>query len=110
MSDRVRFAPAQKAYYAAFKSINIKPDFLNSQIWDPAMIVLDAYRAAGPNATPAQLQDYIQHLHGWVGITGVYDFRDGSQRGVGIGTGIIARWDAQKNDFVAMTRLGGALK
>lgn len=101
---------AQNVYFGAFKAIGVKPDFLNSQIWDPAMIVLDAYRAIGPDATTEQLQAYIQHLHGWVGITGVYDFRDGSQRGVGIGTGIIARWDAQKNDFVAMTRLGGALK
>jgi len=98
---------AQTAYFNAFKAIGVKPDFLNSQIWDPAMIVLEAYRAIGPNATAAQLQEYIQHLHGWVGITGVYDFRDGSQRGVGIGTGVIAQWDAAKGDFVAVTRLGG---
>ena len=101
---------AQTAYFNAFKAIGVRPDFLNSQIWDPAMIVLDAYRALGPDASAAQFQRYFQQFHGWVGITGVYDFRDGSQRGVGVNAGIIARWDARKNDFVAITRLGGFAK
>jgi branched-chain amino acid transport system substrate-binding protein len=101
---------AQTAYFNAFKAVGLKADFLNSQIWDPAWIVIDAYRALGPDATAAQLQSYIQQLHGWVGITGVYDFRDGSQRGVGIGAGVIAQWDAAKGDFVAASALGGRPK
>ena len=101
---------AQNVYFNAFKAMGLKADFLNSQIWDPALIVIDAYRATGPDATAAQLQSYLQQLHGWVGITGVYDFRDGSQRGVGIGAGVIARWDAAKGNFVAVSALGGRPK
>jgi hypothetical protein len=98
---------AQRVYFAAFKAAGIQPDFQSALVWDPAMIVLDAYRALGVTATADQLQAYLQHLHSWIGISGVYDFRDGSQRGIGYRDGIIARWDPAKNDFVAVSRLGG---
>ncbi len=101
---------AQTAFFNAFKGVGVKPDFLNSGIWDPVMIILDAYRVLGPAATADQLQRYIQELHGWVGITGIYDFRDKSQRGIGINAGIVVKWDPDKNDFVAVTRLGGHAK
>jgi branched-chain amino acid transport system substrate-binding protein len=98
---------AQLVYRKAFAGAGIRPDFQNNIAWDPAMIIVAAYRAAGPHATADQLQAYIQGLHSWAGINGIYDFRDGKQRGITLGVGVIVRWDATKGDFVAISKLGG---
>ena len=98
---------AQLVYRKAFKDAGLRPDFQNNIAWDPAMIVVAAYRSAGPQATAEQLQAFIQRLHSWAGINGIYDFRAGKQRGIAIGVGVIARWDAKTGDFVAASKLGG---
>jgi branched-chain amino acid transport system substrate-binding protein len=98
---------AQMVYRRAFKAAGIRPDFQNNIAWDPAMIIVDAYRSIGPDATAEQLQNYIQHLHSWTGINGIYDFRDGKQRGITLGVGVVVRWDAAKNDFVTVSKPGG---
>jgi branched-chain amino acid transport system substrate-binding protein len=98
---------AQLVYRKAFKDAGLRPDFQNNIAWDPAMIVVAAYRSAGPQATAEQMQAFIQRLHSWAGINGIYDFRDGKQRGITIGVGVIARWDAKTGDFVAASKLGG---
>jgi branched-chain amino acid transport system substrate-binding protein len=98
---------AQLVYRKAFAAAGIRPDVQNNMAWDPAMIIVAAYRAIGPHATADQLQGYIQGLHSWAGINGIYDFRDGKQRGITLGVGVIVRWDRARNDFVAMSKLGG---
>ena len=40
-------------------------------------------------------------------MNGIYDFRDGKQRGITLGVGVIARWDPKTGDFVAASKLGG---
>jgi branched-chain amino acid transport system substrate-binding protein len=97
----------QTIYRRAFKAAGIRPDFQNNIAWDPALIVVAAYRAIGPDATAEQIQSYIQHLHSWTGINGIYDFRDGKQRGVTLGVGVVVRWDPAKSDFVTVSKLGG---
>ena len=101
---------AQNVYFSEFHRRGMRADFLDGGVWDAGLIAVNAYRAVGPAATAEQLQNYVQHLHGWAGITGVYDFRDGSQRGIGVASGIVAQWDPAKNDFVAITHLGGLPK
>jgi branched-chain amino acid transport system substrate-binding protein len=75
--------------------------------WDPASIVVAALRRLGPNATADQIRDYIANLHDWAGIIGEYDFRDGSQRGVGRKNGIMVRWDPAKQTWTAVSKFGG---
>ena len=101
---------AQTVYFNAFKKYAGKPDFLESSVWDAATLVVEAYRKLGPDATAEQFQHYFQTLHGWVGIMGVYDFRDGSQRGIGASAGVVAAWSAAKHDFVVVSKLGGLPK
>ena len=72
------------------------------------MLILDGFRHAGLGATAAQLHDYIENLHGWTGIYGVYDFRDGSQRGLGGQSAALFQWDAGKNDFALASGPGGS--
>jgi branched-chain amino acid transport system substrate-binding protein len=76
--------------------------------WDPALIVVNAYRKLGADATATQLQSYISTLHGFAGANGVYDFRDGSQRGLTEQNAIMVRWDAGKDTWVAISKFGGA--
>jgi branched-chain amino acid transport system substrate-binding protein len=101
---------AESAYFDAFKAAGVKPNIAHTLAWDPALLVIDAIKKLGTDATAEQLNTYIQHLSGWTGINGVYDFRDGSQRGIGIDGVVIDRWDAAKEDFVPVSKPGGGLK
>jgi branched-chain amino acid transport system substrate-binding protein len=101
-------SPAMAVYAAAMKANGMPQDFQTGIAWDPAMIVIDALRKVGPNATAVQLHAYLEGLHGYTGITGTYDFRDGSQRGLGVDSTLIMRWDPAKADFVSVSKAGGA--
>ena len=73
------------------------------------MIFVSALRHLGPDATADRIHDYIVHLHGWVGVNGVYDFSSGDQRGIGESGLEMAQWDPQKDDFVRVSRSRGSL-
>jgi branched-chain amino acid transport system substrate-binding protein len=98
---------AVRDYVEAIKPLGARADNTHSIAWDPANIVIDALRHTGLNATPAQVRDYIANLHGYVGIVGEYDFRDGSQRGVGAKNGIVVRWSPAKDTWGAVSKFGG---
>jgi len=74
------------------------------------MIVVNALRHFGPDATADQIRSYILGLHGWAGVEGIYDFSDREQRGVGSNAVFIAAWDPAKKDWMALSRPGGYLK
>jgi len=74
------------------------------------MIVVNALRKLGPDASADQIRSYILGLHGWSGVEGVYDFGDREQRGVGQNALFIATWDPGKKDWIALSRPGGYLK
>jgi branched-chain amino acid transport system substrate-binding protein len=99
---------AQRAFYDAMKDQGIpKPDFGQNLAWDAAWVVISGLRKVGTDATPSQLQSYIANLHGYAGSNGLMDFRDGSQRGLGEGAQLIARWDSVKDDWVPASEPGG---
>ncbi len=56
------------------------------------MLVLDAYRHLGADASAAKMHDYLESLGNWAGINGFYDFRNGSQRGLGQSSMIVLQW------------------
>lgn len=101
---------AQSAYFDAFKAAGVLPDFPTTLAWDPALIVVDMYRTLGFTPTVAQVKSYLDNLHGWVGINGPYDFRNGDRRGLRLDSVIISRWDAEKNAFVTASKPGGHVK
>jgi branched-chain amino acid transport system substrate-binding protein len=101
---------AQQRYFNAFKTINVRPDFANNIGWDPAMIVVNTLQHLGPDATAQQCRDYIENLHSWYGINGVYDFRDGGQRGIGINSIVVDKWDPDNVRFIAVSKPGGWIK
>jgi branched-chain amino acid transport system substrate-binding protein len=97
----------QAEFYDAFKEMGIVPDLSQSTAWDPILIVIDALRALGPDASAEQIRNYIEKLHGFVGLAGDYDFRDGSQRGLTEKNLLIMRWDPPKGTWSAVSALGG---
>ena len=101
---------AQDAYFGAFKGAAARPDVVNAIGWDPVMIVVDAYRHIGPDATAEQLRDFVDNLHGYAGTSGIYDFGDAEQRGLTISALVVDRWDPVKQDFVPASKPGGFLK
>jgi branched-chain amino acid transport system substrate-binding protein len=101
-------APAQN-YFRGLRNAGIESDYITGLVWDPAEIVLEALRRAGPNASAAQLRDYILHLNDFRGIAGSFDFTDGSQRGLGQKNMLAMRWDPAKNVWVATSKLGGTI-
>jgi branched-chain amino acid transport system substrate-binding protein len=87
------------AMYRDFAAQNLKPDLGAGNVWDPVMLVVTALRALPENATAAQLRDALLKTHGYPGVSGVYDFRDGSQRGVGAESFIVVRWEPKTKTF-----------
>jgi len=84
------------------------PDLTQMLAWDPALIVVDALRHLGTDATAAQVRDYVLNLHGFTGVNGIYDFRRGDQRGLDPRTSVVVAWDKKRDRFVTVSRPGGA--
>ena len=108
--DSLRPGPirdAQDRYFRAAREAHVVPEPGGSYAWDPCLIIVQALRALGPDATAEQIHTYVEGLHGFAGINGIYDFRDGMQHGLTRNAGVVARWFADKNDWIAVTRPGG---
>jgi len=101
---------AQAHFFTALKAAGLRPDAANVTAWDPVMISMDALRHAGPNPTAQQIHAYIEALHSFAGVNGIYDFRDGSQRGISASAVVVDRWDPVKQTFVVVSKPGGGLK
>jgi branched-chain amino acid transport system substrate-binding protein len=101
---------AQKVYFDAFKAAGLTPNFPNTLAWDPAMILIDAYRHLGDHPTAAQIRDYINGLHGFAGINGIYDFRAGDQHGIGENGVVIVRYNPGNDTFTAVSKRSGHVK
>jgi branched-chain amino acid transport system substrate-binding protein len=102
---------ADRAFYSALAKVGVtNPDGTNSSNWDATRVAIDALRHAGPNPTAEQLRAYIANLHGFAGINGIMDFRDGQQRGYKDNAGLIVRWDVASKNFVPVSLPGGYLK
>jgi len=95
-------------YLDAFNAAGIRPDEGESLAWDPAMLVLEAFRHLGFDAKPQQIRDYIAGLQGWIGANGQYDFKAIPQRGIGINWLVMVRWDKTKQSLIGTSKPGGA--
>jgi branched-chain amino acid transport system substrate-binding protein len=95
-------APVQRQqaiFFDAMRKAAIHVEYSHSLTWDPTMIAIDALRKLGTDTTPAQLHDYLEHLRGWTGIQGTYDFTSGDQRGLGQSGAALFRWDPAKKEW-----------
>ncbi|MGP0090175.1 MAG: ABC transporter substrate-binding protein [Xanthobacteraceae bacterium] len=108
---KVELEPAvvekQNEFFRAFQDAGLAPDQGSNEGWQPAMLVASALRTLGASATAAQIQDYLQHLKGLVGISGFYDFAETPQRGLGVKNTLVSRWDPAAKRWEAVSGLGG---
>jgi len=98
----------QTQFLEAQKAAGITPDSPSVSAWDPAVIVVNALRALGTDATAEQIHTWIEGLHDYYGVYGFYDFRNVPQRGVlSVENCVVARWDPAKNYWTAVSDFGG---
>jgi len=100
---------AQDRYFAAFRAAKVRPEFQATLAWDQAMIVIAAMRHAGAQPTAAKIHSYIEDIHDYPGISGIYFFRDNSQRGIGENALQVYRWDGPRATFAVVSRPAGRL-
>jgi hypothetical protein len=78
--------PAMKAaaseYLDGIRDAGVKFDPMQAYAWDPIKITISALRALPAGATATQLHNYLENLHDFAGLWGVYDFRTGDQHGI----------------------------
>lgn len=98
----------QREFYQAYAAAGLVPDQGSLVGWEPPMIVVSALRALGSGATAQQLRAYLQHLKGFAGVAGLYDFERTPQRGLDVSNAVVTRWDAAANRWQPVSRLGGA--
>jgi branched-chain amino acid transport system substrate-binding protein len=96
-------------YSALIKKANIQADYQTGLAWDPMSIVVDALRRIGPNATAAQVRDYIGSLRGFAALDGIFDFVNVPQRGIDQSNLIVMKWEPKNDGWIAVTRVGGGL-
>lgn len=98
---------AARAFADSANAAGLHADIGLLAAWDPGLLTVAALKKLGFGVTAQQMHDYIENLHGWAGAYGVYDFRDGSQRGLSARDEIVVRWDPAKDYWVAVSKLGG---
>jgi branched-chain amino acid transport system substrate-binding protein len=98
---------AQDVFFKAFKDAGKVAQPTMGTAWDPALIAIDALKHIGGNPTAKQFHDYIENLHGFPGIYSMYDFRDGLQRGMGVNSAVVAKWEPSQKWWIAVTAGGG---
>jgi branched-chain amino acid transport system substrate-binding protein len=93
-------------FQSAYKAAGIRPDIATTIAWDSIMLMVDALRKFGPDATAAQVREYIAGAR-FSGVNGSYDFKAHPQRGLDANAVVVVRWDAAKDTWVGVSRFGG---
>ena len=91
----------------ALRDTGVKPEYIESVAYDPALLVVAALRALGPNASGGKIRDYLNGIGTFAGATGRYNFKTTPQRGLDASQIFVARWDGSKNAWVAVSKAGG---
>jgi branched-chain amino acid transport system substrate-binding protein len=102
-----KVAEAQKKFREAFKKAGASLDISSELAWDPAMLLVDALRHLGPDASAKQVRDYLENLKGYAGVNGIYDFTKVPQRGLSVENAVVTRWDAQAKNWKVMSKATG---
>jgi ABC-type branched-subunit amino acid transport system substrate-binding protein len=96
-------------FYSNLEAAGQRPGAAHAFAWDGAKIIVSALRSIGPNATPAQIHDYIENLHDFPGALGTYNFGLGDQHGLDDKSLFIVRYDPEStnSNIAIMSDAGG---
>ncbi|HEY5350007.1 MAG TPA: ABC transporter substrate-binding protein, partial [Candidatus Lustribacter sp.] len=95
------YRSAQKRFFDAYAAAGTPVQALDVVAWDPVMLLVDALRTLGPDATAQQFRAYLAGLRGWAGLEGTYDFRAVPQRGLDAGAVRAYAWNAAHSTVTA---------
>jgi branched-chain amino acid transport system substrate-binding protein len=93
-----------KEFYRAFDEAGARPDIASELGWEPGMIVVHALRTLGPDATAAQVHDFIVHLQNFAGVNGIYDFVNEPQRGLDVSNSVVTRWSPEQKTWQVVSK------
>lgn len=102
-----RVEAAQHTMYAALAKTDLQPDVVIGTSWDAGLIVIQALRALGTDASAEQIRAYIAKLTDFPGVSGVYNFIAAPERGLGVNDTIVVRWDGAHDRFIWVSKPGG---
>ncbi len=103
-----RIEAAQADMNATLAAHGMIADIATACGWDAAMITISALRQLGPQATAAQVRDYIAGLTDYAGINGIYDFKTYPDRGLGPDSVTVISYDPTAKKWVWLSKPGGA--
>ncbi len=106
-----RVEKVQHEMYAILAKRGLKADNNTADTWDAALITVAGLRALGPDATAAQLRQWILSLKDFAGINGLYDFTKFPERGLSHNTSALVRYDPKSPDgprWQWVSEIGGA--
>jgi len=102
-----RIEKVQHEMYAILAERGLKADNMVATSWDAGLIVVEALRKLGPDATAEQLRQYIADLADFAGVDGIYDFKAYPERGLGPSSSAIVGYDAAGKRWVWLSKPGG---
>jgi len=98
---------AVERFRQAIAAVGARPEYIQSPAYDPAMLLVEALRKVGPDATAAQVRAALAGVKSFAGAEGRYDMQTVPQRGLAPSQLIVVRWESTKNDWVAISKPGG---
>jgi branched-chain amino acid transport system substrate-binding protein len=106
-TDR-RVATQIDTFKAALAAAGVRPQLGHVFAWDSAFNTIAALKKLGIGASAAQIRDFFAHQKALPGAAGAYDFVDIPQRGLGLSSVYVARWDNARSTWVAASGPGGS--
>ena len=107
--DMLKAGPQKRAVQElidAMRARNLPVDQTTLNGWDEPMIILDALRKFGTNASAEQLRAYVAAFKG-PGVLGIYDFPAFPQRGLDASSVLVVRWDKARQAWSGASGFGG---
>ena len=100
-------AKQHEVFYKAYEDLGERPDVAAELGWEPGMILVHALRALGPDASSAQLRDFIAKLQNFAGANGFYDFVKSPQRGLDVADTVVTRWSPGEKTWQVVSKPTG---
>jgi len=100
----------QDEYLTAMAAAKLSNDYVAGICWDPALISVSALQKLGVRSTAQNLHDYVERLTNFPGISGIYDFTQGNQRGLTSKDIMVMRYDRARQAWQTVSNFGGAPK
>ena len=102
-----RVEARQQEFFAIATANHVPIDYMAAGVWDSLLMITDALRTLGPEASAEQVRAWLAGQTAWAGMNGLYDFTKVPQRGLEARQAIITRWDGAGGRWRSVSTPGG---